>query len=116
MGDDSLLTRACLECLESHYVPFNLDIRHLGGHLLDTVYLAAVDVFVGEVLQKVIKVVDAEFVSQHLLPLRAYAGEVFYFGVEDGGHYFILGSRAKLARTVAGGLFTIHFLKSLRRF
>ena len=104
MGYDALLSWTCLECLESHYVSLYLYVGHLGGHLSYTVYLTAVDVFVRKVLQKVIKGVDAEFVSQHLLPLRTYAWEVFYFGVEDGGHSFILGSATKSPRTVADEL------------
>ena len=85
VGHHALLPWAGLECLEAHDVALDLDIGHLGGHFPDAVYLAAVDIFVGEVLQKVIKGSDAEFVFQHLVPLRAYAREVFYFGIEDGG-------------------------------
>ena len=74
MGYYTFLARTCLECLEAHDMPLDLDIRHFGGYLPDTVNLAAVDIFIGEILQKVIKGVDAEFVSQHLLPLRSYTG------------------------------------------
>ena len=66
MGHDSLLARSHVELLEGENLGAYLHEGHLATQLGDGVEVAAVDVFIGEVLQQVAPRVNAELLLQNL--------------------------------------------------
>ena len=76
VGHDTLPSRPHLEGLETQNTPHDLHKGHVARQLADGVDLAAVNVLIGIALQQVTIGLDAEFLTQHLLAIGAYARQV----------------------------------------
>ena len=77
VGYDSLLARSLLKLLEAEDVSLQLDVGHLARQLADGVDAAAVDVFVGIILQQVAERTDVQLPLQDFFPMRSDPRYIF---------------------------------------
>ena len=119
MSHHALLAGPHLEGLETQDVPHHLHKRHIARQLVYGIDLRAVHIFVGIILQQVTKCLDAKFLTQQLLPVGAYARQVFdvlieyvhsdkrfcYFEVEGCGDFDILTVAVDDRHFVTKGLY-----------
>ena len=76
VSHDAFLTGAHGESLETQDLTDDLHERHFAREFVDGVDLRAVHIFVRIVFQQVTIGLDAKFVAQHLLAVRAYPWQV----------------------------------------
>ena len=86
MGYHSLLAGTHLEGLKAQDTTFHLHIWHVSCQFLDTVESAAINMTIGKKLQQVTDCRDAQFLTEHLLSVRSYTGQVLYVLLQDVGH------------------------------
>ena len=65
------------EGLEAQDLSHHLHERHITRQFVDGIDLRTVNVFIGIVFQQVAIALNAEFIAQHLLAIRAYTRQVF---------------------------------------
>ena len=83
MANDALLARSLTELLKRQNLSFQLHERHIGLQLVDAIDAAAVNVFIGVILQQLTPRRDAELLLQNLGAPRSHAGQVLDILVED---------------------------------
>ena len=83
MGDDALLTGPHRKGFKAEDVSHDLHVRHFARQLVDSVDLRTVHIFIWIVFEQVTVCLDAEFVAQHLLAVRAYARQEFDVLIEN---------------------------------
>ena len=80
---NALLARSLTELLERQNLSFQLHERHIGLQLIDAIDAAAVNVFIGVILQQLTPRRNAELLLQNLGAPRSHAGQVLDVLVED---------------------------------
>ena len=76
MGYDTLTARSHVESLKAQDAPHDLHEWHVARELADFIYLAAVHILIGIILQQVAESLNTEFFFQQLLAVGAYARQI----------------------------------------
>ncbi len=75
--------------LETEDMPFHLYKGHVRCQFVYSVYLAAVNIFIWVMLNKVTVGYDAQFLVQDVLAARTYTLEILYVLVQDAIHVIL---------------------------